>query len=64
MSGGRFETELQKRIAEEIERVRDVVGAGTPKDYAEYRWNVGKLLALKQVSEQFIDQVNSIINEG
>jgi hypothetical protein len=59
-----FEHELQKLIADEIERIRDILSAGMAvKDYAEYRFHVGQIEALNKVSSSYCDEVTTIINK-
>lgn len=61
----RFERELHKRIAEEIERQRDILAAGVAvTDHAKYQNHVGRIAALKQVSEVFCPEIQTDINKG
>lgn len=59
-----FETELQKRVGEERERIRDIleIGSAVP-DYATYLRYVGQCYALNRVSGEFCDDVNIVINK-
>jgi hypothetical protein len=59
-----FESELKKTIAEEIERLHGVLDAGLAvKDFAEYRYNIGQIHALRRVAESYCDEVTSKINK-
>jgi hypothetical protein len=59
-----FESELKKLIADEIERIKDIMAVGMAvKDYAEYRFHVGQIEALNKVSGSYCDEVTSIINK-
>jgi hypothetical protein len=59
-----FESELKKVIAQEIERLRGIFEAGLAiKDYAEYRYHVGQLHALRRVSESYCSEVQTLINK-
>lgn len=59
-----FESELKKLIADEIERIRDILSAGLAvKDYAEYRFHVGQIEALQKVAGSYCDEVTTIINK-
>ena len=57
-----FETELRKRIAEELVRLRsNLETVGTVKDYSDYKHICGQIFALKRVSEA-LDDINQTIN--
>lgn len=59
-----FEGELKKLIAEEIERIKDILAVGMAvKDYAEYRFHVGQIEALQKVANSYCDEVTTIINK-
>jgi uncharacterized protein (UPF0276 family) len=59
-----FESELKKRIAEEIERLQDILETGMSiKDYADYKHHVGQIQALRRVVESYCDDVTTKINE-
>ena len=60
----RFERELRKRIAEERERLLNDLEIGIAiTDYAKYRDYVGKLAALKRVTDEFCPEVQNIIDQ-
>ena len=60
----RFEFELRKRIDLEIERLRDdLENGGAIKDHAQYQNYVGRLQSLKRVLDEFIDEVNTVLNK-
>jgi hypothetical protein len=59
-----FESELKKVIAEEIERLRDVLE--TPAvivDIGEYRNISGQIKSLRRVIDSYCDEVTSKINK-
>ena len=59
-----FEQELKKLIADEVERIKDILSAGMAvKDYAEYRFHVGQIEALNKVSASYCDEVTTIISK-
>ena len=59
-----FAIELRKRIAEELKRLRDEMDAGLAiKDYAQYQHYVGNIQSLNRVLDEFIDDVNSKLNQ-
>ncbi len=59
-----FEHELKKIIADEIERIRDILSAGMAvKDYAEYRFYVGQIEALNRVAVSYCGEVTTIISK-
>jgi hypothetical protein len=59
-----FEALLRQRIAEEIERVRVNLGAGTSvKNYEDYRHQTGKIAAFERVLGVICDDVNTEINK-
>jgi len=61
----RFEHELKKLIASEVERLTGELAAGMAvKDYAHYQNYVGRITALMQVGETFCEEVNRKLNEG
>lgn len=61
----RFERELQKRIGEELERLKEVISVGTAvTDYAKYQNCIGRIAALTQVSKDFCSEVQAIIDKG
>jgi hypothetical protein len=60
----KFESELKKRIDEELIRISEILSAGQAvKDYADYRYHVGMFHALNRVSYTFFDEVNTAINQ-
>jgi hypothetical protein len=59
-----FEVELKKLIADEVERIKDILAVGMAvKDYAEYRFHVGQIEALNKISTSYCDEATSIINK-
>jgi hypothetical protein len=68
MSQSRFEAALKQRIADEIDRLTDIVIGAAPaaiKDYSDYRHNAGQISALRRVIEDggYCDEVNSELNK-
>ena len=62
--GARFEVELKKRIAEEIERLKTNLVAGEAiKDYAQYQNYVGRLAALNLVIGEYFGDVQTTLNK-
>jgi hypothetical protein len=60
-----FESELKKTIADEVERLRSVMDAGLAvKDFADYRYHVGQIHALRRVADSYCDEVTSKINKA
>ena len=59
-----FEQELKKRIQEEVERVKDIIAAGMAvKDYADYRFHVGRITALRDVADSYCAEVTTKISQ-
>jgi hypothetical protein len=59
-----FETELKKRIDEEIERIRDILTEGTAiKDYSDYRFFTGQIMALRRCADQYCDETAVTISK-
>ena len=59
-----FEAELKKRIAEEIERLKDILSQGQAvTDFAEYRHLAGQIFALTRVANDYCDEVATLINK-
>jgi len=59
-----FEAELKKLIEQEQLRIAEVLSGGQAvKDYADYRYYVGRFHALSQVADTFFGEVNTIINK-
>jgi hypothetical protein len=64
ISNNQFETELKKRIAEEIERINGILAEGQAvKDYADYKHLVGQLFAFNRVINTYCDEVQTEINK-
>jgi hypothetical protein len=60
----RFEHELRKRIAQEVERLTGDLAAGMAvKSYDQYQNYVGRIKALMQVAEEFCAEVETKLNE-
>jgi len=58
-----FEIELRKLINDEIDRIKENLSNGlSTVDYADYRHQVGKVIALRTVLER-CDEVQSILNQ-
>jgi hypothetical protein len=58
-----FEIELKKLINEEIDRLKENLSNGlSTVDYADYRHQVGKIIALRTVLER-CDEVESILSK-
>jgi hypothetical protein len=58
-----FETELKKRLHEEMIRLAECLTAGQAvKDFAAYQRYVGEFQALKKVVDIYCDEVNTTIN--
>lgn len=58
-----FERILQRLVDEEIEKARNDLSAGHLPDYAEYRFQAGKIAGMRQVLGYF-DEVNKILAEN
>lgn len=59
-----FEAELKKMISSRMADIGDILCAGhAVKDYADYRYHVGLFQALRQVHEDFCDEVNTTLNQ-
>lgn len=59
-----FEAELKKLVAARMADIGDVLCAGhAVKSFDEYRHLVGQFFALRQVHEDFCDQVNTTLNQ-
>jgi hypothetical protein len=57
-----FELHLKKRIDEEIVRINDVLMTGVP-DFANYRYHVGMVFALRRCAKEFCDDANTELNK-
>jgi hypothetical protein len=61
----RFERELKKRIAQELERLRNDLEVGIAvTDHAKYQNYVGRIAALKRVTNEFCPEIQTIIDQG
>lgn len=61
----RFERELQKRIEEELQRLRTELEIGIAvTDHAKYQNYIGKIAALKRVVDEFCPEIQTIIDKG
>lgn len=59
-----FEAELKKAISARMVEIADMLCDGQAvKSYEEYRHQVGKFQALRQVHDDFCDQVNTTLNQ-
>jgi len=64
LSDSEFEKELKKRIEEEITRLTHNIVAGLAMpDYAEYRYNIGKIAGLRLVTDSYCDEIATAINK-
>jgi hypothetical protein len=60
----RFQSELHKRITEEISRLQGELTVGIAvKDYAQYREYVGKIAAYERVVSEFFEDVQTTLNK-
>ena len=60
----RFEGELKKRIGQEIERLLEELELGVAvKDYADYKKYVGRLAALRSVTNDYCGEVQTKLNQ-
>lgn len=61
----RFEHELKKRIAAEMERLRGELGLGIAvTDYAKYQNYIGRIASLRRVTDEFCPDIQTIIDKG
>lgn len=61
----RFERELKKLIAEELQRLREALEVGVAiTDHAKYQNYVGQIAAFKRVAEEFCPEVQTAIDRG
>lgn len=59
-----FESELKKRIAEELARLRAYLESPSLiTDFAQYRWYAGQIDSLKRVINDYCDEVNTELNK-
>jgi len=59
-----FEAELKKLIAGRMADIADILCEGQAvKSFDDYRHMVGRFQALRQVHEDFCDQVNTTLNQ-
>lgn len=64
LANNEFEAVLKKRIAEEIDRLRDILDQGLAvKDYADYKYHTGQLHALKRVTDSYCGEVTDALNK-
>ncbi len=65
MTDPRFESELKKRIIEEIGRIREMMeNSSSVNDIAQYKFLVGQIFAYRRVTEYYFDEVNTKLNEA
>ena len=57
-----FEDVLQKRVLEEIERLKASLASGMVPDYAEYRYHAGQIHALEKVIGPYAEDARKEIN--
>lgn len=61
----RFERELRAMIKKERERLLESLEVGVAiTDHAKYREYVGRLAALKRVTDEFCPEIQTIIDKG
>lgn len=53
---------VHKEIADEIERLKDELCYGQPKDFAEYRYICGMLAGIHRI-ENIVDSLNKRLEE-
>jgi hypothetical protein len=59
-----FESELKKLIGARMAEIGDILCDGQAvKSYEDYRHMVGRFQALRQVHEDFCEQVNTTLNQ-
>ncbi len=59
-----FESELKKRIAEELARQLEILAnPAAIRDYSDYRYHVGQIDALRMVVDAYCDEVTTAINQ-
>lgn len=59
-----FETDLTKIIDAEIERLKNILAAGqAPKDFADYRFITGQILAYGRVVDSYIEEATKESNK-
>jgi len=63
-ANNQFESELKKRIFEEIDRLKENLAAGLAvTDYAKYQNIVGQIAGLMLVVDSYCDEVQTAINK-
>jgi hypothetical protein len=63
-SNNQFEAELKKRIAEEIDRLKDNLAIGLAvTDYPKYQHLIGQIFAFRTVVDSYCDEVTTAINK-
>jgi hypothetical protein len=61
----RFERELKKRIGAELARLREVIEVGVAiTDHAKYQNYIGQIAALKRVTDEYCQEVQTNIDKG
>ena len=59
----RYEKELKKLINEQIERIKDVLAAGSPDDMMTYKLLVGHIVGLRQCID-LLDEARHNVNKS
>lgn len=58
-----FEKELQRLILEEVERLKDVVAAGSLESHSDYKFITGRIHGLRTTLD-YISEANSNVERG
>jgi hypothetical protein len=59
-----FEHELRKVIAVDIDRLKDILAAGTGvADYSDYKRIVGEIAALRRVAHNYCEEVETKLSQ-
>ena len=58
-----FEIELRKVIDEQLSEVMESLVTGVASDFADYKFKVGRITALRQVLDYYCDEVNAKLNK-
>ena len=63
-ANNQFEAELKRRIAEEVDHLKENLAAGLAvTDYPQYREIIGKITAYRLVADSYCDEVQTAINK-
>jgi len=58
-----FEIELRKVIDEQLSEAMESLVTGVASDFADYKFKVGRITALRQVLDYYCDEVNAKLNK-